>query len=57
VNTLPGKGRSHRYYLDPQTGVFKIQIGQAKIPLMPLLKISASAIRTSARHGATKSRL
>lgn len=38
VNTLPGKGRSHRYYLDPQTGVFKIQIGQAKIPLMPLLK-------------------
>jgi DNA-directed RNA polymerase beta subunit len=38
VNTLPGKGRSHRYFLDPQTGVFKIQIGQAKIPLMPLLK-------------------
>jgi DNA-directed RNA polymerase subunit beta len=38
VNTLPGKGRSHRYYLDPQTGVFQIQIGQAKIPLMPLLK-------------------
>jgi len=38
VNTLPGRGRSHRYYLDPQTGVFKIQIGQAKIPLMPLLK-------------------
>jgi DNA-directed RNA polymerase subunit beta len=38
VNTLPGKGRSHRYYLDPETGVFKIQIGQAQIPLMPLLK-------------------
>ena len=38
VNTLPGKGRSHRYYLDPQTGVFKIQIGQAQIPLMPLLR-------------------
>ncbi|NDG04626.1 MAG: hypothetical protein EB121_04670, partial [Alphaproteobacteria bacterium] len=38
VNTLPGKGRSHRYYMDPQTGVFKIQIGQAQIPLMPLLK-------------------
>jgi DNA-directed RNA polymerase beta subunit len=38
VNTLPGKGRSHRYFLDPQTGVFKIQIGQAQIPLMPLLK-------------------
>lgn len=38
VNTLPGKGRSHRYYMDPQTGVFKIQIGQAQIPLMPMLK-------------------
>ena len=38
VNTLPGKGRSHRYFLDPQTGVFKISIGQAQIPLMPLLK-------------------
>ena len=38
VNTLPGKGRSHRYYMDPKTGVFKIQIGQAQIPLMPLLK-------------------
>lgn len=38
VNVLPGKGRMHRYFLDPQTGVFKIQIGQAQIPLMPLLK-------------------
>ena len=38
VNTLPGRGRSHRYFLEPQTGVFKMQIGQAKIPLMPLLK-------------------
>lgn len=38
VNALPGKGRSHRYYLDPKTGVFKIQIGQAQIPLMPLLQ-------------------
>lgn len=38
VNTLPGKGRSHRYYMDPKTGEFQIQIGQAKIPLMPLMK-------------------
>ena len=38
VNTIPGKGRSHRYFMDPKSGVFKIQIGQAKIPLMPLLK-------------------
>jgi DNA-directed RNA polymerase subunit beta len=38
VNVLPGKGRMHRYFLDPKTGVFKINIGQANIPLMPLLK-------------------
>lgn len=38
VNVMPGKGRMHRYYLDPKTGVFKINIGQAQIPLMPLLK-------------------
>jgi DNA-directed RNA polymerase beta subunit len=38
VNVLPGKGRMHRYFLDPKTGVFKINIGQAQIPLMPMLK-------------------
>jgi DNA-directed RNA polymerase subunit beta len=48
VNVLPGKGRMHRYYLDPKTGVFKINIGQAQIPLMPLLKavgVSEQTIR------------
>ena len=38
VNVLPGKGRMHRYFLDPKTGVFKVQLGQANIPLLPLLK-------------------
>jgi len=38
VNVMPGKGRTHRYFLDPKTGIFKINIGQAQIPLMPLLK-------------------
>jgi len=32
------KGYGHRLYLDPATGVFRIQMGQARIPLMPLLK-------------------
>ena len=32
------KGFSHRLYLDPETGVFRIAIGQAKIPLVPLLR-------------------
>ena len=38
ANVLPGKGLSHRYYLDPEKGVFFIRAGQAKLPLMPLLK-------------------
>jgi len=38
VNILPGKGVSHRYYLDPESGQFKINIGQARMPLMPLLR-------------------
>lgn len=35
VNVL--KGVSHRYLIDPEKGVFKIKIGQAEIPLAPLL--------------------
>ena len=38
ANILPGKGRSHHYFLDPAKGVFYTRVGQAKIPLMPLLK-------------------
>lgn len=38
ANILPGKGISHRYMLDPEKGVFQIKIGQATMPLMPLLK-------------------
>lgn len=32
------KGFSHRVFMDPKTGVFRIAIGQAKIPLAPVLK-------------------
>jgi len=38
ANLLPGKGVSHRYFLDPEKGIFHMRMGQAKIPLMPLLK-------------------
>lgn len=38
ANILPGDGVSHRYFLDPEKGVFKIHVGQANIPLMPLLR-------------------
>ena len=38
ANVMPGKGLSHRYYLNPENGVFYLRAGQAKIPLMPLVK-------------------
>lgn len=38
ANVLPGKGVSHRYFLDPEKGVFKIRLGQGTVGLMPLLK-------------------
>jgi DNA-directed RNA polymerase beta subunit len=38
VNVLPGKGVSHRYFLDPAKGVFKMKLGQSEMPLMPLLR-------------------
>ena len=38
ANILPGKGPSHRYHLDPDKGVFYLNMEQAKIPLLPLLR-------------------
>jgi DNA-directed RNA polymerase subunit beta len=38
ANILPGKGPSHRYFLDPEKGVFFMRLGQSKMPLMPILR-------------------
>ena len=38
VNVMPGKGVSHRYTLDPEKGTFKLTLGQANLPLFPILK-------------------
>lgn len=38
ANVMPGKGISHRYYLDPEKGTFKMRVGQGSLGLMPLLK-------------------
>lgn len=32
------RGVGHRYYMDPESGVFKTQIGGSKTPLLPLLR-------------------
>lgn len=37
-NVLQGDGVSHRYYLDPAKSQFFMRVGQAKLPLMPLMR-------------------
>jgi DNA-directed RNA polymerase subunit beta len=32
------RGHGHRYFLDPETGVFRIQLQQSKIPLITVLR-------------------
>lgn len=54
VNVLPGKGRAHRIFLDPETGVFRVQLGQARIPLLPVLRamgVSDSTLREQWGNG------
>ena len=38
LNVRPGTGKPFRIHLEPQTGVFKVSIGQSSIPLYPLMK-------------------
>jgi DNA-directed RNA polymerase beta subunit len=38
ANVRPGKGMSHRYSLEPDTGVFKMEFAQSSIPLISVLK-------------------
>lgn len=32
------KGYGHRVFLEPKTGIFRLQMGQSKLPLLPLLR-------------------
>jgi DNA-directed RNA polymerase beta subunit len=38
INIMPGKGMSHHYFLEPETGIFKIKVGQANMPLISVMK-------------------
>jgi DNA-directed RNA polymerase beta subunit len=38
INVPPGQGAPFRVFLDPATGVFKARVGQAQIPLVPMLQ-------------------
>ena len=45
VNVLPGKGFAHRIFMDPETEVFKMQVGQAELPLISLLRTMGATDR------------
>jgi DNA-directed RNA polymerase beta subunit len=49
-NVMPGKGVSHRYFLDPEKGVFKLRVSQSEMPLMPLLKAMGTTDREFREH-------
>lgn len=38
INIIPGKGLSHRLYLNPEKGTFYMKVRQANLPLMGILK-------------------
>lgn len=38
-NVAPGTGRSFRVWMEPETGAFKMSIGQANVPLAQTLKL------------------
>ena len=38
VNVMPGKGMAHRIFMEPDTGVFRLKVGQSKMPLTGLLR-------------------
>ena len=44
-NIMPGKGVSHRYFMDPENGVFKMKFGQSEMPLMPLIRAMGATDR------------
>ena len=38
VNVMPGQGIAHRIFMEPDTGVFRLKVGQSKMPLTGLLR-------------------
>lgn len=37
-NVKPGTGRAFRVWLEPETGVFRVNVGQSNVPLYPLMR-------------------
>lgn len=48
-NIKPGTGRTFRVWLEPETGVFKVNMGQSNIPLVPLLQAMGVSDKEMAR--------
>ncbi len=38
VNVIPGTGRGFRLFMEPETGVYRMRVGQANLKLYPILR-------------------
>jgi DNA-directed RNA polymerase subunit beta len=45
VNVMPGQGLAHRIFMEPETGVFRLKVGQSKMPLTSLLRTMGASDR------------
>ena len=45
VNVMPGKGVAHRIFMEPDTGVFRLKVGQSKMPLTSVLRAMGASDR------------
>ena len=48
-NVRPGTGKSFRVHLEPESGIFKLNVGQSNIPLYPLMKTMGVSDRDLAK--------
>jgi DNA-directed RNA polymerase beta subunit len=50
VNLIPGTGPSFRLHMEPETGVFRMQVGQGHVPLFTVLKALGAQDRDIVNH-------
>lgn len=50
VNVKPGTGPSFRIHLEPQTGVFRLGVGQSNLKLYPILRAMGASDEDIAKH-------
>lgn len=50
VNVKPGTGMSFRMYMEPETGIFRLNVGQSNLKLYPILKAMGASDKDIEAH-------